>query len=174
MKVDTQPFPSVNMVEGCNRSARRQLDFAFGINMAGPAPRRYARKEKADPCDRPQKGEKEYITEEWRPKPTRADAKTSADVHMVFVLPAEFYAQSREELLVAQLYLGPRPVIFEKPRLKNYKHLKALYLKGYINGQLVNKMLVDTGATVNIMPYLVLHRLGHSTILSAAPVGAFY
>jgi hypothetical protein len=38
------------------------LDFAFGINMAGPAPRRYARKEKADPCDRPQKGEKEYIT----------------------------------------------------------------------------------------------------------------
>jgi hypothetical protein len=62
MKVDTQPFPSVNMVEGCDRSAQRQLDFAFGINMAGPAPRCYARKEKADPCDRPQKGEKEYIT----------------------------------------------------------------------------------------------------------------
>jgi hypothetical protein len=39
------------------------LDFAFGINMAGPAPRRYARREKADPCDWPQKGEKEYITE---------------------------------------------------------------------------------------------------------------
>jgi hypothetical protein len=64
MKVDTQPFPSVNMVEGCDRSTRRQLDFAFGINMAGPAPRRYARKEKADPCDRSQKGEKEYITKE--------------------------------------------------------------------------------------------------------------
>jgi hypothetical protein len=64
MKVDTQPFPSVNMVEGCDRSARRQLDFAFGINMAGPTPHHYARKEKADPCDRPQKGEKEYITEE--------------------------------------------------------------------------------------------------------------
>jgi hypothetical protein len=64
MKVDTQPFPSVNIVEGCDRSARRLLDFAFGINMAGPAPCRYARKEEADPCDRPQKGEKEYITEE--------------------------------------------------------------------------------------------------------------
>jgi hypothetical protein len=64
MKVDTQPFLSVNMVESCDRSARRQLDFAFGINMAGPAPRRYARKEKADPYDRPQKGEKEYITKE--------------------------------------------------------------------------------------------------------------
>jgi hypothetical protein len=40
--------------------------------------------------------------------------------------------------------------------------LKALYLKGYINDHLVNKMLVNTGATVNIMPYSVLRRLGHS------------
>jgi hypothetical protein len=40
--------------------------------------------------------------------------------------------------------------------------LKALYLKGYINGQPVNKTLVDTGAVVNIMPYSVLHRLGRS------------
>jgi hypothetical protein len=100
---------------------------------------------------------------EWRPKPTRANAKTSADAHMVFVLPAEFHAQGREGLPVAQLELGPWPVIFEKPRAKNYKHLKALYLKGYINGQPVNKMLVYTGAAVNIMPYSVLHRLGRST-----------
>jgi hypothetical protein len=40
--------------------------------------------------------------------------------------------------------------------------LKALYLKGYINGHPINKMLVDTGAAVNIMPYLVLCRLGRS------------
>jgi hypothetical protein len=64
MKVDTQPFPSVNMVEGYDRSARRQLDFALGINMAGPAPRRHARNEEANPCDQPQKGKKGYITEE--------------------------------------------------------------------------------------------------------------
>jgi hypothetical protein len=82
---------------------------------------------------------------------------------MVFVLPAEFYAQSREEIPVAQLDLGPGLVIFEKPRGKNYKHLKALYLKDYINAQPVNKMLVDTGAVVNIMPYSVLRRLGRST-----------
>jgi hypothetical protein len=41
-------------------------------------------------------------------------------------------------------------------------HLKALYLKGYINSHLVNKMLVDTSAAVNIMPYSVLCRLGRS------------
>jgi hypothetical protein len=85
---------------------------------------------------------------EWCPKPTKADGTASAGTNMV--------------LPVAQLDFGPRLVIFEKPREKNYKHLKALYLKGYINGHLVNKMLVDTGAAVNIMPYSVLRRLGRS------------
>jgi hypothetical protein len=85
----------------------------------------------------------------WRPKKSKADVKTSADAHMVFVLPAEFHAPGREEVPVAQLDLGPRPVIFEKPREKNYRHLKALYLRGYINGQPVSRMLVDTGAAVS-------------------------
>jgi hypothetical protein len=116
----------------------------------------------ADKVHYMQKRESRPPSKECRPKLTRADAKTSADAHMVFVLPAEFHARGHEELSVAQLDLGPRPVIFENPRAKNYKHWKALYLKGYINGQPVNKMLVDTGAAVNIMPYSVLHRLGRS------------
>jgi hypothetical protein len=82
---------------------------------------------------------------------------------MVFVLPPEFCAPDHKELPVAQLDFGPWPVIFEKPREKNYKHLMALYLKGYINGHPVNKILVDIGATVNIMPYSVLRWLGCST-----------
>jgi predicted aspartyl protease len=40
--------------------------------------------------------------------------------------------------------------------------LKALYLKGYINDYPVSKMLVGTGAAVNIMSYSVLRRLGCS------------
>jgi hypothetical protein len=82
---------------------------------------------------------------------------------MVFVLPPEFYAQDRKELTVAQLDFGPWQVIFEKPQEKNYKHLKDLYLMGYINGHPVNKMLINTGAVVNMMSYSVLCRLGHST-----------
>jgi hypothetical protein len=97
---------------------------------------------------------------EWRPKPTKADGTVSAGTNMVFVLPPVFYAPDRNELLVAQLDFGSWLVIFEKPREKNYKDLKALYLKGYINGHPVNKMLVDTGTIVNIMPYSVLRRLG--------------
>ena len=82
---------------------------------------------------------------------------------MVSVLPSEFRAPQSEELAVAQLDLGPQPIIFEKPKEKSYKHLKRLYLKGLIDGKPVNRTLVDTGAAVNLMPYSVLHRLGRST-----------
>jgi hypothetical protein len=124
---------------------------------------RKARPDLVDKVHHTQKRELHPPKKEWHPKPTRANAKTSADTHMVFVLPTEFHSQGREELPVAQLDLGPWLVIFEKPRGKNYKHLKALYLKGYINAQPVNKMLVDTCAAVNIMPYSVLHRLERCT-----------
>ena len=72
---------------------------------------------------------------------------------MVFMLPSEFWAPQPEESAITQLDLGPRPIIFEKPKENSYKHLKGLYLKGFINGKPVNRMLVDTGATVNLMPY---------------------
>jgi hypothetical protein len=86
---------------------------------------RKARPDLADKVHYAQKRESCPPRKEWRPKSTRADV----DTHMVFVLPIEFHARAHEELSVAQLDLGPRPVIFEKPQAKNYKHLKALYLK---------------------------------------------
>ena len=66
-------------------------------------------------------------------------------------------------MAIAQLDLGPQPIIFEKSKEKSYKHLKGLYLKGFIDGKPMNRMLVDTGAAVNLMPYSVLRRLGRST-----------
>ena len=72
---------------------------------------------------------------EWRPKQPRADDKPSAGVNIVFVLPSEFRAPQPEELAIAQLDLGPQPIIFEKPKEKSYKHLKGLYLKGLIDGK---------------------------------------
>jgi hypothetical protein len=53
MKVDSQPFPDVNMVECVDQV------FSFGINMVGPARHRDAQKGKAGLGDRPQKDEKE-------------------------------------------------------------------------------------------------------------------
>jgi hypothetical protein len=76
------------------------------------------------------------------PQANKSNGTASAGTNMVFVLPPKFYAPNRKELPVAQLDFGSRPVIFEKPWEKNYKYLKALYLKGYINGHPVNKMLL--------------------------------
>jgi hypothetical protein len=64
MKVDTQPFPNVNMVEGYDRSTCRQLDFMLGINMAGHTSHQHARKQEADSRDWSRKEERDYITEE--------------------------------------------------------------------------------------------------------------
>jgi hypothetical protein len=55
MKVDTQSFPNVNMVEGYNWSTRQQLDFMLGINMAGHTSCQHSRRQEADSLDRPQK-----------------------------------------------------------------------------------------------------------------------
>ena len=40
------------------------------------------------------------------------------------------------------------------------KHLKPLYVKGDINGSPVDRMLVDCGDVVNLMPYSVFNKLG--------------
>ena len=61
---------------------------------------------------------------------------------------------------MAQLNLEPIPATFEKPEDEKCKHLKALFLKGFVDGKSVTKMLADGGAAVNIMPYAMLRKLG--------------
>ena len=56
--------------------------------------------------------------------------------------------------------LEPLPATFEKPEDVKRQHLKALFLKGFVDGKPVTKMLVDGGAAVNIMPYVMLRKLG--------------
>jgi len=90
----------------------------------------------------------------------------SADVNMVFMLPMEFLAPSSddEELdfpdQIAQLALDPMTAIFEKPTDNERQHLKALFVKGRVDGQPMTKILVDGGAAINIMPYAVYGKLG--------------
>ena len=38
--------------------------------------------------------------------------------------------------------------------------MKALYLRGHINGKPVSHMLMDSGAIVNLMPYSLYKKLG--------------
>jgi len=79
------------------------------------------------------------------------------------MLPAEFRAndneeESDEEVAMAQWVCQAKNATFEKP--EKYLHLKALYLKGFIDGKPLTKMLVDGGATINLMPYSTFRKLG--------------
>jgi len=89
----------------------------------------------------------------------------SADVNMVFMLPMEFLAPSSDDKelefsnQIAQLALDPMTAIFEKPADNERQHLKALFVKGRVDGQPMTKILIDGGAAVNIMPYAVYRKL---------------
>jgi len=50
--------------------------------------------------------------------------------------------------------------IFEKPADNERQHLKALFVKGRVDGQPMTKILIDGGAAINIMPYAVYRKLG--------------
>ncbi|WP_225990457.1 hypothetical protein, partial [Flavobacterium sp. SaA2.13] len=57
----------------------------------------------------------------------------------------------------AQLMIN-KQAVFEKP-IQN-RHMKPLYLKGFVNGKPLTKMFVDGGAAVNVMPYTTFRKLG--------------
>jgi hypothetical protein len=90
--------------------------------------------------------------------------KQSAMIGATFMLPAEFRAAEEEiedsddDVAIAQWIYQVPSATFEKP--KRYLHLKALYLKGFIDGKPMTKMLDDGGAAVNLMPYTTFRKLG--------------
>jgi hypothetical protein len=81
---------------------------------------------------------------------------TCMDVNMVFMLPEEFWGAEEE---VAQMCLGPKEAIFEKPEELS-QHLKPLYVQGHIDGKPISRMLIDGGAAVNLIPYSIFKKLG--------------
>ena len=62
--------------------------------------------------------------------------------------------------LITQLALDPMTTIFEKPSDGKRQHLKALFVKGRVDGQPVSKILIDRGVAINIMPYVMFQKLG--------------
>jgi len=63
------------------------------------------------------------------------------------------------EVEAAHLDFGTCEAIFQKPK-ESENHLKALYMRGHINGKPVSRMLVDGGAIVNLMHYSLYKKLG--------------
>ena len=81
---------------------------------------------------------------------------TNLEINVVH-LSSDYFVVPEEDM--AHLQFGPREAVFQKPS-KNDNHLKALYMRGHINGKPVTHMLVDGGAIVNFMPYSLYKRLG--------------
>jgi hypothetical protein len=101
----------------------------------------------------------------WRPKDKPDGSGRSAPTCMVCFLPNEFMASANQVVqeealpdideaeqfgLMAQLVLA-KQATFDKPA-KN-RHMRPLYLKGYVNGKPLTKIFVDGGAAVNVMSY---------------------
>jgi hypothetical protein len=87
---------------------------------------------------------------------------TGMDINMVFTLLAEFMGIEEE---VAQMCLGPKEAMFEKPE-ESSQYLKPLYIWGHIHGKPISRMVVDGGASANLMPYSILRKLGRGTMSS--------
>jgi hypothetical protein len=60
---------------------------------------------------------------------------------------------------VAQMFLSPKEVMFEKPE-ESSQHLKLLYVRGHVDGKPISRMLVDGGPTINLMLYFIFTKLG--------------
>ena len=91
-----------------------------------------------------------------------------ANIQMAFLLPSKFRAPADQgvysdfdeleyEEIVAKLSVV-HEAIFDKP--VKHRHLKALYVKCFVDGKPMSKILVDGGASVNLMPYTTFHKLG--------------
>jgi hypothetical protein len=81
---------------------------------------------------------------------------TSMDINMVFTLPTESMGVEEE---IAQMCLGPKEFMFQKLE-ESSQHLKPLYILGHIDGRPISRMLVDSGAAINLMPYSMFKKLG--------------
>jgi hypothetical protein len=87
---------------------------------------------------------------------TRADTR-ALDVNMVFVIPIEFWVPDTPD--VSELIVGVKHAVFERP-VKPGGHMKPLYIKRHIDGMPVRHMMVDGGASVNIMLLTLFEKLG--------------
>jgi hypothetical protein len=79
------------------------------------------------------------------------------DVNMVFTIPVEFHAPTED---IAELALGAERAMFEKPENLGV-HMKPLFIQGHLDGTPIGHMLMDGGASINILPLSLFKKLGH-------------
>jgi hypothetical protein len=76
---------------------------------------------------------------------------------MVFTIPARFCVPAED---VAELTLGAGRAVFERPENPG-AHMKPLFIWGHLDRTPIRHMLVDGGASVNILSLSLFKKLGH-------------
>jgi hypothetical protein len=79
------------------------------------------------------------------------------EINMVFTIPAEFHAPTED---VAELTLGTKRAVSEKSDNPG-AHMRPLFIRGHQDGTPILHMLVDRGASINILPLTLFKKLGH-------------
>jgi hypothetical protein len=102
--------------------------------------------------------EKESDDGQVHHQPEDATREEAFKVNMVFVILVEFRASDFE---VAELVAGAERAVFEK-LVRIGEHMKPLYIHGHLDGAPVGHMMVDCGASINIMPLSLFKKHGHS------------
>jgi hypothetical protein len=79
------------------------------------------------------------------------------DINMVFTISVEFRVPMED---VTKLALGAEHAVFEK--LENLgAHMKPLFIWRHLDGTCIGHMLIDGGASINILPLLLFKKLSH-------------
>ncbi|GKU93239.1 hypothetical protein SLEP1_g6847 [Rubroshorea leprosula] len=100
---------------------------------------------------------------------------------LVITLPLVFQAREQSESTVChQTYLTKEEevikiptkkdggmdladkIIFEKPEERMARHIRPLYIHAHLDGMPINRVLVDNGAAINVLPTCILHKIGKS------------
>jgi hypothetical protein len=79
------------------------------------------------------------------------------DINMVFTILIEFRTPAED---VVELTLGAGHAVFERTENPG-AHMMPLFIRGHLDGTPIQHMLVDGGASINILPLLLFKKLGH-------------
>ncbi|GKV17141.1 hypothetical protein SLEP1_g27682 [Rubroshorea leprosula] len=79
----------------------------------------------------------------------------------------EFPEQTEEEAIIVPAQDDEEEdmadkIVFEKPEEKMANHVRPLYINAHMNGTPINRVLVDNGAAVNVLPTCMLYKIGKS------------
>ena len=136
-----RPEPPVGLVEP---SAESTAESAVPVLVS--------RVDEVEPAP-PAKEEEELV--DYEASPERSNLEINV-VHM----SSDYLIIPEEE--VAHLQFGPRDAVFQKPK-ESDNHLKALYMRGHLNGKPISRMLVDGGAIIILCPTHCIKSLAGKT-----------